>query len=82
MVSHRLNEQAANARRIADGLGYRPSAPSGCDNTQEELADKAEIHANHVGGLKRGERNITGATLFRLAKTLRVAPRLLLEGYD
>lgn len=50
--------------------------------TQEDLADATGLHTNHVGGVERGERNITVATLFSLAEALEVAPAALFEGYD
>lgn len=49
--------------------------------TQEALAGATELHANHVGGLERGERNVTMATLLRVAAALGVPPAALLEGY-
>jgi transcriptional regulator with XRE-family HTH domain len=50
--------------------------------TQEDLAGATELHRNHIGGIERGERNITIVTLFRLAHALKVPPADLLKGYD
>lgn len=39
--------------------------------TQEELALKAGIDRSYVGGVERGERNITFLTLCRLCKVMK-----------
>jgi transcriptional regulator with XRE-family HTH domain len=49
--------------------------------SQEALDDIAGLHANHIGGIERGERNVTLATLFKLAEALEVPPDELLTGY-
>jgi transcriptional regulator with XRE-family HTH domain len=38
--------------------------------SQEELADRSEIHLTHIGGLERGVRNPSYTTLVRLAAAL------------
>lgn len=40
--------------------------------TQEELAERADLHITHVGGIERGVRNPTYSTLLRLASALGV----------
>jgi transcriptional regulator with XRE-family HTH domain len=42
--------------------------------SQEALADAADIHITHLGGLERGVRNPSYATLLRLAKALGIKP--------
>jgi transcriptional regulator with XRE-family HTH domain len=49
--------------------------------TQEDLSGLTELHRNHIGGLERGERNITIKTVLALAQALEVRPAELLEGY-
>jgi transcriptional regulator with XRE-family HTH domain len=50
--------------------------------TQEDLSGLTELHRNHIGGIERGERNITIKTTLALAHALEVRPSELLEGYS
>ena len=49
------------------------------DWSQEELAEVCGYHRTYVGGIERGERNITVATLEALAGALGVEAVRLLE---
>lgn len=49
--------------------------------TQEDLSGLTELHRNHVGGIERGERNITIKTVLALAEALEVRPAELFAGY-
>ena len=42
--------------------------------SQESFADVLSIHRTYMGGLERGERNVTLKTLERIAATLGVDP--------
>jgi transcriptional regulator with XRE-family HTH domain len=46
--------------------------------SQEELADKANLHRTYIGGIERGERNITLDSLQVIATALNVAPVMLI----
>lgn len=48
--------------------------------TQEEFADLLGIHRTYIGGLERGERNVTLQTVERLAASLKVTAIALLDG--
>jgi len=65
-LQHRLG-QNLRAYRRAKGL------------SQEEFADLLGFHRTYVGGLERGERNLTLRTLDRLAEQLAADPLDLLR---
>jgi transcriptional regulator with XRE-family HTH domain len=46
--------------------------------SQEEFADALDIHRTYVGGLERGERNVTLKTVERIADALGIEPSDLL----
>ena len=45
--------------------------------SQEELADKADVHRTYVGMIERGEKNITIVNIQKIAKALGVGIREL-----
>ncbi|KEZ00394.1 XRE family transcriptional regulator [Sphingobium indicum] len=49
--------------------------------TQEDLSGLTELHRNHIGGIERGERNITIKTMLALARALDVQPAELFSKY-
>jgi len=50
--------------------------------SQEAFADVLGFHRTYVGGLERGERNLTLKGLERIAARIEVDPRALLEPGD
>ena len=50
--------------------------------SQENLADICNLHRTYIGGIERGERNISLITLTRLAKALGIKVSELVEGID
>ena len=40
--------------------------------SQEQLAERAEMHPSYIGGVERGERNISVDNMDRIATVLRV----------
>jgi transcriptional regulator with XRE-family HTH domain len=59
-----------NLRRYRESLGL----------SQEQFADKLGVHRTYMGGVERGERNLTLRSLERLANSIDLNPiDLLLE---
>lgn len=50
--------------------------------TQEQLAGKAGLHSTYIGGIERGERNLTLVNLSKLAKAFSVPLGELFRNLD
>jgi transcriptional regulator with XRE-family HTH domain len=50
--------------------------------SQEALADHAGLHRTYIGGIERGERNITIRNLAAIGRALGISLSELLEGVD
>jgi transcriptional regulator with XRE-family HTH domain len=46
--------------------------------SQEDLAEKCELHRTYIGGIERGERNVALLNILKIAKALNVRPSELL----
>ena len=47
--------------------------------SQEELARKAKLHRTYIGGIERGERNVSLLNITRIAKALGITAKDLLK---
>jgi transcriptional regulator with XRE-family HTH domain len=47
--------------------------------SQEAFADVLEFHRTYMGGIERGERNLTLRSLERIAERIEIDPRALLK---
>jgi transcriptional regulator with XRE-family HTH domain len=56
-------------RRLALGL------------TQEELAEKADLHWTYISGIERGVRNVSIVNLFQIAQALETTVRTLVKDF-
>jgi transcriptional regulator with XRE-family HTH domain len=54
-------------KAIREGRGY----------SQERLAELACLHRTYIGGVERGERNISLLNIWRIADALKVNPSVL-----
>lgn len=50
--------------------------------SQEKLAFKAEMDRTYIGGIERGERNVSLINIIKISKALEVAPRELFKFFD
>lgn len=72
------NTHAGSKILIALGLAIRQSR-SEMGLSQESLATDANMDRSYVGGIERGEHNITVMNVIKLADALKTKPSLLLE---
>jgi transcriptional regulator with XRE-family HTH domain len=60
---------ASNIKRLRQAAGW----------SQEELAERADLHRTYIGSVERGERNISIENVEKIARALEVSPDSLLK---
>jgi transcriptional regulator with XRE-family HTH domain len=49
------------------------------DISQEELADLAHLDRSYIGGVERGERNVSLVNIHKIARGLKIKPEALFQ---
>ena len=49
--------------------------------SQEALADLCQLHRTYLGGIERGERNVSLKNILSIARALRIAPQELFSDF-
>ena len=47
--------------------------------SQEDLADRCDLHRTYIGSVERGERNVSLRNIVRIARALNTSARELLK---
>ena len=66
-------------RRVAFGIRLKVQRKAR-GFSQERLAEIACLHRTYVGGVERGERNVSLVNIWRIAEALEIDPSLLFAG--
>ena len=69
---------AGDPALVALGEAIRP-ARTGAGLSQEALAVDADLDRSYVGGIERGEHNLTVMNVVKIADALKLTPSTLLE---
>ena len=72
MVTPALHKLGLTVRQYRLALGL----------SQEKLAEQTGLHRTYIGGIERGERNVSVKNLLKVARALDVTVADLVQGID
>jgi len=75
-MSNYSNKQKAYLKKLGNNIR---EARNKLDISQEEFAFRADLDRTYIGGVERGERNISILTLQKLADALKINIKNLLD---
>ncbi len=78
MWHREVEQKAAGAIREAFGARVRELRRK-ARLSQEELAAAADLDRSYIGGVERGERNVSLINIFKVARALKVKPSALFD---
>jgi DNA-binding XRE family transcriptional regulator len=78
MVVFGMDEKGEKAIRRAFGVRVRELRKK-AGFSQEELATAADLDRSYIGGVERGERNVSLVNIHKIARGLKVKPEALFE---
>lgn len=79
----KAKDKTKSGRQVCVALGARVrTLRMGRGWTQEQLAGKAGLHSTYIGGIERGERNLSLVNLSQLAKAFSVPLGELFRNLD
>jgi transcriptional regulator with XRE-family HTH domain len=78
VLRYGVDEKGARAIRWAFGERVRELRRK-AGLSQEELATAADLDRSYIGGVERGERNVSLVNIHKIAQALRTKPSALFE---
>ena len=69
MQNNRKQQFGLQIRKLRQGLGL----------SQEKLANICSMDRTYIGGIERGERNVSLVNIFKISDALRVRPERLFQ---
>jgi transcriptional regulator with XRE-family HTH domain len=71
-----VKEGKSELRALGDAIRAQRTK---LDLSQEDFAEKCELHRTYIGQIERGEKNISFVNILRIAKAFRAKPSALFD---